>query len=94
MSRTDVSHQSTGGSIKRTFYEVYNGQGNIMAPDPVGYGTRGKFIYEISKGEFMRETIYGVTVLTRFGEKTHLNKGGFTDMEQVEEYINDVVGAV
>jgi hypothetical protein len=68
-----VSH-TRNCSIATIFKETYNNQTNFMTQDIVGYGTRGNYIYELSQGEFMGDKIYGVTVLTKDGQKTKLNK--------------------
>jgi len=76
--------------IKNAFDAVFNGQGNFMTPDPIKYGKKGNYLYELSKGDFMGKTMYGVTVITTEGEKTELSAGGFETLEQCKTFIKDL----
>lgn len=57
-----------------------------MTPDIIKYGESGVYVYELSEGRFMDTKMYGVTVLTRRGERTKLDKC-FSDLEEVKTYI-------
>jgi len=76
-------------SIKQMFDFAYQGSPNIMTPHVIRYGKRGKYLYELSKGEgISKEPIFGVTLLNLKGEKQHdLSKGGFTSQKDAESYI-------
>lgn len=86
--------KTRNSSIAAIFREVYNGQTNLMTPTVVGYGQRGKFIYELSRGTgFSHEPIWGVTVLRWNGEKCpDLSKGGFPSEDEAQHYVDEVVG--
>ena len=58
---------------------------NIMTPDVIGYGNRGKYAYELSTGEgFGGETIYGITVIDIYTqEHNHDLSGMYPSMEKV-----------
>jgi len=75
--------------MKRTVKEIFksNLKGkNFMTPDIIKYGESGAYIYELSEGRFMNSKMYGVTVLTRRGERTELDNS-FFDLEEAKAYI-------
>jgi len=75
--------------MRRTVKEIFksNLKGkNFMTPDIIKYGESGTYIYELSEGRFMDTKMYGVTVLTRRGERTELDKC-FSDLEEAKTYI-------
>jgi len=55
--------EATQTQIKRKFEQFFNGQTNFMTPQPIYYGQRGNFLYEISHGRFIGQDLYGITVL-------------------------------
>lgn len=59
----------THSQIAALFKRTYNGKRNFMTPYLVEYGQAGRLVYEISKGEFMGKTLYGVTVLSLDGRR-------------------------
>lgn len=68
MQRTALSQTD----IRNLFRAAFDGGKNFMTPDVIQYGQKGPWVYELSLGEgFDRRPIYGVTVLTRRGEKRH-----------------------
>lgn len=80
---------TTNADIARTFRDTFNGQGNFMTPHLIRYGRKRNLIYELSKGSGLvpGTIIYGVTVLTKAGERTRLSEGGFESLEDAEAYI-------
>jgi len=78
----------TQEEIARIFHATFNGQKNMMTPNLITYGSVPGYVYEISSGEgFRRETIYGVTILTKRGERTKFNQGGFMRLEDAKYYV-------
>lgn len=75
--------------IKRIFKNTYNGAKNFITPEVIGYGKRNGYIYEISKGEFMKKDMFGLTVLTVDGNKTDKNNS-FDSREELKEAINNI----
>ncbi len=70
-----MATKMTHADIRQIFEDVYKGSTNLMTPDVIGYGKKGRFIYELSEGRgIMGDNLYGVTVLTLTGEKTKLSK--------------------
>lgn len=75
---------------EQIFYNVYKGKPNIMTPNIVGYYDLGEYVAELSWGRgFDGHRRYGVTVLTRSGERTTLSKGGLT-FAQAHRYMDDI----
>jgi hypothetical protein len=67
--------------IASIFTLAYRGKRNFMTPNIVERGYVDNLVYELSWGEGImpRTRMYGVTVLTRRGEKMDdLNKGGLS----------------
>lgn len=85
----------TRSDIQRVFADTFNGQPNILTPDRIDFGKKGKLIWELSRGEDFPGTgakyMYGVTVLTVDGERNRrtagLSQGGFTTEAEAREYI-------
>jgi len=51
---------------QQIFHKVYDGAANFITPNIVKYGTAGRFVYEVSRGEgFHTSTIYGFTVVDK-----------------------------
>lgn len=47
---------------------------NIITPTVKKYGKAGKYVYELSEGEFSKKKIYGVTVVEIDGNRaTHIH---------------------
>ena len=60
--------------ISRAFDKCFNGQPNFMTPRILNVGETDKYIYELSEGEGIeRETIYGLTFLTKEGKRIEKN---------------------
>lgn len=78
--------------IRNVFERTYKGQTNWFTQGYYRFGKAGQYLYELSVGKFMRNTLFGVTVLTAAGEKTELSEC-FSDEDRnkalaaAEEYI-------
>ena len=60
--------------ISSAFDKCFNGQPNFMTPRILNVGETDKYIYELSEGEGIeRETIYGLTFLTKEGKRIEKN---------------------
>lgn len=82
----------TQSQIRDLFRTVYGNSRNFMTPDVLGYGKRGRLVYELSTGHFMDDTIYGVTVLETDGEKRHdLSAGSFKSLDEAKAYIKEAL---
>ncbi len=77
-------------AIRQKFGQTYKGSKNFMTPDVVRYGKKGIYIYEISKGDWMGDDIFGLTVLTLEGDKTDGANGCHNSMEEVEAAIQNL----
>lgn len=86
---------SINAKAKDLFMQAYNGQTNIMTPDVLAYGFRGKgkFAYEISYGNFGGDNLYGVTVLvlrsTGYEKSPDLSKCLFS-RKDAEDYLRSL----
>lgn len=72
------------------FRSIVKGK-NIITPEIVRYGQQGDFVYELSRGEFLSDEIYGVTVVD-LRDKSHrddLSKS-FSNYKEANDYINDL----
>jgi hypothetical protein len=77
-------------SNAKQFEEVVKGK-NFMTPDVVRFGQQGDYVYELSKGEFLGDEIYGVTVVDlRTKSKRDDLSSSFQSYEQANDYINDL----
>lgn len=82
----------TQSQIRDLFRTTYNNSRNFMTPDVLGYGKRGRLVYELSTGHFADDTIYGVTVLEVDGTKRHdLSAGGFPSLDAAKTYIKEAL---
>ena len=78
----------TNSDVRSLFHKVFKGHKNGMTPNIVRYGTRGKYCYELSKGYFSGETIYGVTVLEQDDGKHRTDLGGmFNGLKEANAVI-------
>ena len=79
--------------FKREFTSIVRGE-NFMTPTVVKYLKIGNYVVEISKGEFLREDIYGVSVADTINKKARhdLSHGGFKTLDDAIEYANSLVG--
>lgn len=73
------------------FESVYGKTPNFMTPDKVRYGRTKNYVYELSKGDFLGEEYYGVSVVkpkdSGLGyEKSRLSMN-FDSKELAESYI-------
>ena len=73
--------------IIRRFKLTFNNQPNIMTPNITKYGQKGQYLYEISFGAGIEygTRIWGVTVITKAGERTDLGKC-FATEDEAEGY--------
>ena len=60
---------------------------NFMPPHVIEYGETDDYIYELSNGKFVRDYIYGVTVLNKDGSRTEGLSTCFDTLEEAETYI-------
>ena len=76
--------------------KAYNHKANFMTPEILenGFLQNGKYAYELSRGSgmFGKKYMYGVTVVTVETCKPEydLSQGGFDDIEEAREYINQL----
>ena len=74
-------------TAESAFLAAYNGDRNFMTPRIHRRGAAGDYFYELSSGSWINGRIYGVTVLTRAGERCRdLNKR-FDTAEEAEAHI-------
>ncbi len=71
------------------FRRVFNGHRNIMTPTLVEFIDTGVYVVELSKGDFLKRPLFGVTVLTYGGGKTKLDKS-FQSEATAREYIEEM----
>lgn len=76
----------TKSDADRVFNETFNGEPNFMTPNIIRRGKQGNYFYELSRGTFMEDTLFGVTVLTLEGERTDLSDC-FQSRDQAEAHI-------
>lgn len=81
--------QLTQEHIIRLFNIAYPHGRHIMTPDIVRYGTCGEYLYELSVGSGFAagSKMYGVTMLTRTGDRTEHSHGGFATESDANCYI-------
>lgn len=77
----------TKADMRETFRIAFNGNTNFMTPNIIDYEQHGRYICEISSGEFMGKTYYGVTALTQEGDKTDYSKS-FASLPDAVEYMD------
>lgn len=79
----------TNDHIRQTFRRAFNGEPNLMTPEILRYGKKGDLIYELSRGSGIKPgtLMFGVSVLTKDGKRTDLSEGGFSTLEEAEDYI-------
>ena len=78
-------------NIRAVFNKTFKGQPNFMTPNVISYGQRNGFLYELSRGRGISGgTMYAVTVLTRHGERTEYNKGGFESEALAMEHVSTI----
>lgn len=76
--------------------KAYNHKANFMTPEVLktGFLQDGKYAYELSRGNgmFGKRYMYGVSVVTAETCKPEydLGKGGFDDLQEAKEYINQL----
>lgn len=74
--------------IKQLFKTVFNNRPNPMTPDVIRYGQKRQFAFEISSGEFMGRTMYGVTVINTLTKETDRERSqSFTSLADCESFI-------
>lgn len=69
--------------FRRTFPET-----NFMTPEVLRYVKKGPYICELSCGDFMREKIFGVTVISENGSKCDDLNSCFYSEFDAANYIN------
>ena len=76
--------------IREEFRKHFKGKTNWMSPEVIRHGESGRYIYEISKGQFMGDDLFGITVLIEERaafdkiDLTEIFGGCFENMEAVE----------
>ena len=74
---------------KEKFNEILGDSTNFITPDVIDYYQTDKYYIELSKGVFMKEKMYGVTVLDTEGNHLHDKSQSFKSMKDAEEYIKE-----
>ena len=74
--------------IATVFNRAYHGQRNLMTPTVLEWGEKGKLLYELSEGPgIWTPKIYGVTILTKTGDKKPELSSCFNDVTEALQYI-------
>ena len=75
---------------KKVFKSVYM-EPNFMTPKVMEYGQRGRFVYELSRGDFMGRDLFGVTVVDSITWKEAEGLAHcFRDIEKAKGYIDSL----
>ena len=80
-------------SPKEVFRRVIKGK-NFITPTSIEYIESGHYVSEISKGNFMGEDVYGVTVVNRqdFTREVALSCGPFDTFGEAKNYAEELGG--
>jgi len=86
----------TDSDIRAVFAEAYNGKTNFLTPYIIGYGKRGRLVWELSKGKglFPGTQLYGVTVIELPRTKRPDLSNAFSSEEEARGYIRQDFGAL
>ena len=78
--------------IKYHFNKVFNGQPNPLTPDALRYGSKHKYLYELSTGTGLTgNQIFGVTVIQEGkNESDHELSQLFHSRQDAEIYIHNL----
>jgi hypothetical protein len=80
----------TESQIRTIFRETFNNQPNFMTPTVLGYREIDNHLVEISTGDpFLGCEMYGITVLTKTGEKTDFDTC-VNSKDDIERYIAEI----
>jgi hypothetical protein len=81
-------------TAQQAINKAYNNQNNFMTPYVIEYGITGDYAYELASGAgFSGNTIYGVSVVTREGERTDESEGGFSSAQAARDYIDELAAS-
>jgi hypothetical protein len=79
-------------TAQQAINKAYNNQKNFMTPYVIEYGITGEYAYELASGAGFApcSTMYGVSVVTREGERTDESEGGFSSEQAARDYIDEL----
>ena len=82
----------TPDKVKDHFDKVFNGQPNPLTPDVIRYGSRHKYLYELTTGTGITgQPIFGVTVIHKDKtEHDHELSEVFQSRQDAETYIHNL----
>jgi len=81
----------TQTQLRSMFRKAYNGDRNFLTPNVSHYGESAEHVYELSSGQAIQRNgrMFGVTVLTKAGEKSALSTC-FDNLQRAQEYADDL----
>ena len=78
---------------KDVFKSVHYGEPNLMTPEVIEYGQRGRYVYELSRGDFMGRGLFGVTVVDGIARARADNLSKcMRSLENARAYIESLKG--
>jgi hypothetical protein len=93
LSTLETKENNMSPKVKPLFTKAFKGQGNFVTPTIIRYGEVVNYVYELSEGRGFLSggMIYGVTLLTKEGERVHhkLSKC-FSSRLEALDYIDDL----
>jgi hypothetical protein len=80
------------------FNKVFGDRPNFMTPDPLAWGVAGDHAWELTRGSFLGEPLWGVTVVTYSKEKgghkpNHNLSESFKTANEATSYIKSLEDA-
>lgn len=86
----------TGSDIRAVFAVAYNGKTNFLTNEIIGYGKRGRLVWELSRGKGLSSgtRLYGVTVIELPHTRRPDLSNAFPSEEEARKYIRQDFGAL
>lgn len=81
----------TTAQARAIFRDAYHGATNLMTPDVIRFGWTGDFAFEISKGDFMHQPLFAVTVIhATEGKQPDLSRSFGSDLDAAVAYATNL----